>query len=108
MHSIELRKAESLAPGEPGIQLNIGLAYYRKNDFASAIEPFSAGCGGEPDSLQARYLLGLCYFFTNKYKEAADTLAPLWEKESTNLNYLYVRQHRGQQVFQSRAAEAGF
>ncbi len=40
--------------------------------------------------MQARYLLGLCYFFTNKYKEAADTLAPLWEQESTKLNYLYV------------------
>ncbi len=43
-----------------------------------------------PDSLQARYLLGLCYFFTNKYKDAADTLAPLWNRESTKLNYLYV------------------
>lgn len=87
---VELRKAESLAPNEPGIQLNIGLAFYRKNDFGSAIGPFSATLQRVPDSLQARYLLGLCYFFTNKYKEAAETLAPLWEKESTNLNFLYV------------------
>jgi tetratricopeptide (TPR) repeat protein len=43
-----------------------------------------------PESQQARYLLGLCYFFTNKYAEATKTLAPLWDKESTHLNYLYV------------------
>jgi tetratricopeptide (TPR) repeat protein len=86
----ELRKAESLAPNQPGVQLNLGLAYYRKNDFASAIEPFVTTLHLDPASVQARYLLGLCYFFTNKYKEATDTLAPLWDQESTKLNYLYV------------------
>ncbi len=87
---MELKKAEALSPGQPGIQLNIGLAYYRKNDFTAAIEPFSRTLQRLPDSRQARYLLGLCYFFTNKYKEATETLAPLWEGESSNLNYLYV------------------
>ena len=86
----ELRKAETLSPHEAGILLNIGLVYYRKNDFASAIEPFSVALRQRPDSTQARYLLGLCYFFTNKYGEAVDTLAPLWDKESAKLNYLYV------------------
>jgi tetratricopeptide (TPR) repeat protein len=87
---VELHKAESLSPGEPGIRLNIGLAYYQKNDFATAVGAFSEALKMAPGSLQARYLLGLCYFFTNKYKEATDTLAPLWDRESTNLNYLYV------------------
>jgi tetratricopeptide (TPR) repeat protein len=86
----QLRKAETLSPGQPGISLNIGLAYYRKNDFTAAIAPFSAVLERTPESAQARYLLGLCYFFTNRFKESADALSPLWEKESTNLNYLYV------------------
>ncbi len=85
-----LRKAEALAPGQAGIPLNIGLAFYHKNDFSSAIEPFTSSLKLAPDSLQARYLLGLCYFFTSRYKDAAQTLAPLWPRESTNLNYLYV------------------
>src|SRR6266704_3257100 len=38
----ELHTAESLSPHEPGILLNIGLVYYRKSEFAAAIEPFSA------------------------------------------------------------------
>jgi Flp pilus assembly protein TadD len=87
---VELRKAQLLSPNEPGISLNIGLAYYRKNDYAAAIQPFTASLHLAPQSLQARYLLGLCYFFTNKYQQASETLAPLWEKESTNPNYLYV------------------
>jgi tetratricopeptide (TPR) repeat protein len=86
----ELRKAESLSPGEPGIQLNIGLAYYRKNDFSAAIAPLSATLERAHDSVQARYLLGLCFFFTNRYQDAAQTLTPLWDKESSNLNYLYA------------------
>lgn len=43
-----------------------------------------------PDSLQARYLLGQCYFFTDRYVEAVDTLEPLWSQQSRDLNYLYV------------------
>jgi tetratricopeptide (TPR) repeat protein len=87
---VEFHRAESLSPNVAGIPLNLGLAHYRKNDFDAAIEPFSRAVELAPDSVQARYLLGLCYFFTNKYKSATDSLAPLWEQESTNLNYLYV------------------
>ena len=87
---VQLHQAELLSPNEPGIQLNIGLAYYRRSDFVAAIKPFSATLQRKPDSLQARYLLGLCYFFTGKYKEAKETLAPLWPSELNNLNYLYV------------------
>jgi tetratricopeptide (TPR) repeat protein len=86
----ELRVAQGLLPQEPGIRLNIGLAYYRKSDFAKAIEPFQVVLRSKRDSQQARYLLGLCYFFVNRYKDAAETLAPLWVNESGHLNYLYV------------------
>ncbi len=86
----ELRSAQTISPDEPGVQLNLGLTFYRKNDFASAVEPFSTFLQKVPDSLQARYLLGLCYFFTDRYQEAGATLAPLWNQESTRLNYLYV------------------
>src|SRR5580704_10439243 len=36
----ELRSAEKLAPANVGIRLNIGLAYFRQNDFRAAIPPF--------------------------------------------------------------------
>jgi len=43
-----------------------------------------------PDSLQARYLLGQCYFFNDRFVEATDALEPLWPQQSKDLVYLYV------------------
>jgi cytochrome c-type biogenesis protein CcmH/NrfG len=87
---VELHRAQLLSPNEPGIPLNIGLAYYRKTIMRRPSNHFVASLHLVPQSLQARYLLGLCHFFTNKYQQASETLAPLWEKESNNPNYLYV------------------
>lgn len=86
----ELRRAEQMSPRDPRIKLNVGLAYYKQNQFADAIEPLSAALRLAPNSDQARYLLGLCYFFQRSYASAENTLQPLWENESGNLNYLYV------------------
>ena len=85
-----LQKAENLAPEIPGIRLNIGLIHYRQRDYWHAIPPLESVVKDLPDSLQARYLLGQCYFFTDRYLEAADTLEPLWARQSRDLNYLYV------------------
>lgn len=87
---VELKQAQTLLPQEPGVRLNIGLAYYRKDDYASAILPLSEALQMQPASRQARYLLGLCQFFTNHYRDADEVLFPLWEQDSSNLNYLYV------------------
>ncbi len=43
-----------------------------------------------PESTQARHLLGLCYFFCERYGDATTMLEPLWPSESGNLAYLYV------------------
>ncbi len=85
-----LRKAEHLAPEIPGIRLNVGLAYYRQNNFRAAVTPFESVVHDAPDSYQARYLLGLCYFFTERYADATSVLEPLWAQASNQLNYLYV------------------
>ncbi|MGA9736945.1 MAG: tetratricopeptide repeat protein [Candidatus Sulfotelmatobacter sp.] len=85
-----LRKAEHLLPQEPGIRLNIGLAYFRQSEFLKAIPPFESVVHDQPDALQPRYLLGLCYFFAERWSDAANTLEPLWTRESEHLSYLYV------------------
>ena len=85
-----LHKAEKLAPNIAGIRLNIGLAYYRQNEFHSATAPFESVLRDQPASVQARYLLGLCYFFTDRYADAVRVLQDLWPQESDDLNYLYV------------------
>jgi tetratricopeptide (TPR) repeat protein len=44
----------------------------------------------QPEAAQPRYLLGLCYFFADRWADAANTLEPLWAQESEQLPYLYV------------------
>jgi tetratricopeptide (TPR) repeat protein len=94
----ELQTAHTLSPAQMGTVLNIGLAYYRQNDFTAAIEPFT----------QARYLLGLCYFFTGNYALASKTLEPLWQSESNNLNYLYVLSIAASKSSNSRLQKQAF
>ena len=85
-----LTQAEKLAPQVAGIRLNIGLVYYRQDDFQAATAPFESVVRDQPDSVQARYLLGLCYFFTSRDADAVRVLNDLWPQESNDLNYLYV------------------
>src|SRR3981081_4414728 len=53
-----LHKAEKLAPDVAGIRLNIGLAYFRQNDFVRAIRPFESVGHRTRDSYQAVSLCG--------------------------------------------------
>jgi len=86
----ELRKAEKLAPGMTGVRLNIGLVEFRRGRYAAAIGPLESVLRDEPDSDQARYLLGMCQVFTDRFVEGSETLEPLWSKESRDVMYLYV------------------
>lgn len=86
----ELHAAEKLAPRMAGIRLNIGLVEYRRANYAAAVAPLSSVVRDEPDSTQARFLLGFCYAFIGKFPDAAKTLEPLWPQMSGNFAYLYV------------------
>src|SRR5260370_13534513 len=83
-------RAGKLAPTVAGIRLNIGLVHFRENDFSAAIPPLVSVVKDEPKSSQARYLLGLCYFFTDRPADGVDTLEALWAETSGQLSYLYV------------------
>jgi tetratricopeptide (TPR) repeat protein len=85
-----LKKAKELMPQVAGIRLNIGLAYYRQNEFDKAIPPFESVVRDQPAASQPRYLLGLCLFFAERWADAATMLEPLWAQESGHLPYLYV------------------
>ena len=104
-----LRKAETLEPKVAGIRLNIGLVEYRRGNYAAAIAPFASFLREQPDSEQARYLLGLCYLFGWKYRQAAATLEPLWPRRSNDFVYLYALAisafHAGNRELDQRASE---
>jgi len=54
------------------------------------VAPLASVVRDQPDSFQARYLLGLCYVFTVRYAQAVSVLEPLWPQASSNFMYLYV------------------
>ena len=85
-----LRKAETLAPKMAGIRLNIGLVEYRRGNYAAAIARLASFLSEQPDSEQARYLLGMCQVFTKHYDQGIRVLEPLWTSRSGDVLYLYL------------------
>ena len=85
----ELRKAQTLAPKMHGIELNLGLVYFNQGDYRSAIPVLRSIVASDP-TVQARYLLGLSYFFTGKYSAAVNDLYQNWAEQDRDLMYLYV------------------
>ncbi len=84
-----LRRAARQKPEQAGIQLDIGLSYFRQGDYNGAIAPLAATLARQ-DSFQARYLLGLCDFFGSRYADAVRVLVPLWPQANRQIEYLYV------------------
>lgn len=84
-----LNQAEKLAPQVAGIHLNIALVHYRQGQYGAAIPEFELTLRQQPDSAQARRLLGLCFLFEERYADAASELEPLWPVSSSDVSYLY-------------------
>ncbi len=103
-----LKQGERLAPGVPGVRLNIGLTYYSEGDYTAAGEAFESVIHDDPTSVQAHYLLGMCYFFQGVYAQTVEQFEPLWDTQSRNLAYLYVlavaADQTGQHETEERAA----
>jgi tetratricopeptide (TPR) repeat protein len=83
--------AKKLAQTMPEIDLNLGLAYYHKQEFAKAIPEFSQVVLSRQDDYQARYLLGISYFMEDDCQHATDALEPLAGGEKKNLDFLFVQ-----------------
>lgn len=103
-----LEQGERLAPGIPGVRLNIGLTYYAEGEYKAAADAFASVIHDDPASAQAHYLLGMCYFFMGLYAQAVEQFEPLWDVQSRNLGYLYVlavaADETGQRQTEERAA----
>jgi tetratricopeptide (TPR) repeat protein len=73
----------------PGIQLEILDLRTIAKTITVSLAPFESVLRRSLRA-QPRYLLGLCYFLTERWQDAATTLEPLWPDQNHNLSYLYV------------------
>ncbi len=82
------RRALALNPKLPGLQLNLGLAEFKQGHFHAAIAPLAAALAAErlngPKQLQARTLLGLSYYGTERFAEAVKELKPAAADDPAN------------------------
>lgn len=108
-------RAKAIAPGLTGIDLNLGLAYFKESDFKKASAYFAHVISADPGNLQAHYLKGTCDFMTDDFVSAADALAPIMDREHDDLEYLFMlgisygmlkRTEDSQQIFE-RLVQAG-
>ncbi len=71
------QRAMKLAPGEPGLWLNLGLAHLKQEDYAAAKPLFAKLDASRAASLQSRELLATCRLYTGELALALEALETL-------------------------------
>src|SRR5216683_3967995 len=61
----------------PGLEKNLGQCAFRAGDYPEAIRGLSKALKEKPDAAALRAQLGMSYFATNQYAQAAQTFVPL-------------------------------
>ena len=61
----------------PGLEKNLGQCAFRTGDYPEAIRGLSQALAQNPESVALRAQLGMSYFATNQYAQAAKTFGPL-------------------------------
>lgn len=79
-----------LDPHLPGLQLNLGLAYFKSKRFPEAARAFEEAVRADGNSFQARTLLGMSYYGCSRYADAAAQLKLASGKQPDNLELRYT------------------
>jgi tetratricopeptide (TPR) repeat protein len=61
----------------PGLEKNLGQCAFRAGDFAEAARGLSLALRAQPEATSVRAMLGMAYFGTSQFAEAAKTFSPL-------------------------------
>ena len=64
----------------PGLEKNLGQCAFRAKNYAEAVRGLSLALTQNSDSPALRAMLGVSYFATDKFAQAAQTFAPLGER----------------------------
>src|SRR5882724_10940862 len=73
-----------------GLRLDNALVDFLRCNCADALLSLESEVRNESRPGQARYLLGMCQVFTDRFQQAVETLEPLWLERSGDVMYLYV------------------
>jgi tetratricopeptide (TPR) repeat protein len=71
------QEAERWEPETPGLLRNLGITAMKARKYSEAVKPLSDVLSADPKDDAIRAMLGMSYYVTDQYKEAAHTIAPL-------------------------------
>lgn len=86
------QEAERWNAAIPGLAKNLGLAAYRADNFPEGIRGLSKALQEDPSDAPARAMLGMAYFGSNQFADAAKTFAPLGPSgmQDSNVGYAWA------------------
>jgi tetratricopeptide (TPR) repeat protein len=87
------RQAQALNPNLPGLQMNLGLALFKSNDFRDAIKPFTAELRKHPGDQRLTILLGMAHYGMGDYLVAIPYLKRAAERDPQNLTLRLTLAH---------------
>lgn len=79
------RKALTLNPALPGLQMNLGLALFKAKDFKGSIKPFTTELNKHPDDQRLTILLGMAHYGMGDYFVAIPYLKRAAERDPQSL-----------------------
>ena len=87
------REALALSPEFPGLQMNLGLALFKTNQFQASIKPFTAELQKHPGDQRLTILLGMAHYGMGDYLVAIPYLRQAAEKDTQNLTLRLTLAH---------------
>ena len=87
------RQAEAIDPAFPGLQMNLGLAYFKSALYRGSIKPFTLELRKHPGDERLIILLGMAHYGMGDYLVAVPFLQQASEKQPQNLPLLLALAH---------------
>jgi len=86
------QEAERWDPTVPGLLRNLGVAAFRVQNYQECVRALSQVLAGDPSNAGVRAMMGSAYFALDKYREAAETIAPLGQRamQDSTLGYAWA------------------
>jgi tetratricopeptide (TPR) repeat protein len=86
------QEAERWDPEVPGLLRNLGVAAFRVQNYQECVRALSQVLATDPNNAAVRAMIGSAYFALDKYREAAETIAPLGQRamQDSTLGYAWA------------------
>jgi tetratricopeptide (TPR) repeat protein len=86
-------RAMALNPHMPGLQLNMGIAFFKAGDYKRSIVELDPLLKAQPDNQQLVILIGMSHYGLEQFSEASPLLKQASDRDPANLTLLLTLAH---------------